>query len=371
MTRPAAERVVRSVLAALVVVAVLGSRRSQPIPSSRRPARRASATSTASSHRRTARPVESRHGASSGCSRRALRSATCRREASIDSRTAISTTSCSTSPRRRARRTLSTTSGFSTSPQRVGLLLDAGVVESNQNSSLTFAPPGTEFLGTLPLGSTAYLLGRAGETFTFNVASGWRAWQGGTLVAETPILGSEGPRTFSPGARLGIERTFLTDAVGVEGRGTYTVIEDGVGAEGEPVPTQRQLLMVGVGTLASRLGSRLREPSRGRRAPTRTPQHGHRILGADGSRLARLRDALRRRGARLLAHGHDRIPCSVRRCSPTTCACARGCRSPATASSSSPRPTGYQHGRLVDENAELTADVDTVFFDAALGWQGD
>src|SRR6186713_1232760 len=138
--------------------------------------------------------------------------------------------------------------GFFDLSARVGLLLEAGVVASNQNSSLTFGTPGSEFTGALPLGSNAFVLGRVGETFTFDVANGWRAWQGGTVVAETPILGGEGPRTFSPGARLGIERAFLADAVGVEGRSTYTVIEDGVGPGGAPVPVQRELVNVGVAT---------------------------------------------------------------------------------------------------------------------------
>src|SRR5262245_55661442 len=48
--------------------------------------------------------------------------------------------------------------GFFDLSRRVGLALDGAVVQSNQNSSLTFAPPGTEFLGTVPLGSSAFLL---------------------------------------------------------------------------------------------------------------------------------------------------------------------------------------------------------------------
>jgi hypothetical protein len=258
--------------------------------------------------------------------------------------------------------------GFFDLSERVRLLLDAGVVESNQNSSITFAPPGTEFLGALPLGASAFLLGRAGETFTFDIAEGWRAWQGGSVVAQTPILGSEGPKTFSPGARLGLERVFLTDAVGVEGRVNYLVIEDGVGAEGEPVPQQRQLVTTGVGTwrhdwgrdFASRVEAGVLRLDRlnsntGFWSPTGraslayvTPfgdaslaySHGVTTNAVLGQTM--LSDDVRlRAGVPLTKDG--RVVLS------------------ATA--------GYQHGQVVDDDAELQTRVDTVLADAALGWR--
>jgi hypothetical protein len=257
--------------------------------------------------------------------------------------------------------------GFFDLSQRVALILDAGVVESNQNSSLTFAPPGTEFVGPLPLGSTAFLMGRAGETFTFDVAIGWRAWQGGTIVAETPILGSDGPRTVSPGARLGIERVFLADAVGVEGRTTYTVIADGVRADGTLAPVQRQLVNVGVGTwrhdwgrdFASRIEAGVLRLDRlntgtGFWSPTGlaalayvTPfgdaelSYSHTVTTNPVLGQTLLADDVRlRAGLPLTGDGRFVLAGTA----------------------------GYQHGRLVDENAGLESGVDTVMADVALGW---
>jgi hypothetical protein len=258
--------------------------------------------------------------------------------------------------------------GFFDLSERVGLLVDAGVVESNQNSSITFAPPGTEFLGALPLGSSAFLLGRAGETFSFEIAPDWRAWQGGTVVAETPILGSEGPRTLSLGGRLGIERVFPSDAAGVEGRVNYNVIEDGVGANGEVVPKQRELVSVGVGTwrhdwgrdFASRVEAGVLRLDRlntgtGFWAPTGlaslayvTPYgdaeltYSHAVTTNPVLGQTLLSDDVRLRAGLPLTKDGKLVLAAT---------------------------AGYQHGRLVDENVDLASAVDTVLADVGLGWR--
>lgn len=258
--------------------------------------------------------------------------------------------------------------GFFDLSERVGLALDGGVVESNQNSSLTFAPPGTEFLGTLPLGSSSFLLGRAGETLFFDVAQDWRAWQGATIVAETPILGSEGPRTVSPGARLGIERLFIDDAVGVEARSSYTVIEDGVRADGSPAPVQRQLLNAGVGTwrhdwgrdFTSRVEAgvlRLDQLATGTSfwAPLATVAlayvtpdgdaelaYSHGVTTNPVLGQTFLSDEVRLRGGVPLTKDGRFVLATT---------------------------GGYRHGKLVDENVQLESDVDTLMADVAFGWQ--
>jgi hypothetical protein len=258
--------------------------------------------------------------------------------------------------------------GFFDLSQRVGLILDARVVESNQNSPLTFAPTGSEFPGPIPLGSAAFLRGGAGETFLFDVARDWRAWQGGTIMAETPILGAEGPKTLSPGARLGIERLFLTDAVGAEVRSTYTIIEDGVRLDGTIAPQQRQLVNVGVGRwrhdwgrdFASRVeagvlrldllnnGTGFWEPTGLAALAYVTPygdaelaySHGVTTNPVLGQTL--VSDDVRLRGGLpLTTDGRFVLGMTA----------------------------GYQHGTLVDERAERDADVDTVMGDVAFGWQ--
>jgi hypothetical protein len=258
--------------------------------------------------------------------------------------------------------------GFFDLSQRVGLVLDARILESNQNSPLTFAPTGSDFPGPIPLGDGAFLRGAAGETFLFDVARDWRAWQGGTIMAETPILGAEGPRTLSPGARLGIERLFLTDAVGVEGRSTYTIIEDGVRLDGSVAPQQRQLVNVGVGRwrhdwgrdFASRVeagvlrldrlntGTGFWEPTGTAALAYVTPygdaelSYSHGVTTDPVLGQTMVSDDVRLRGGLpLTTDGRFVVAMTA----------------------------GYQHGRLLDENVNRAADVDTVMGDVSLGWQ--
>ena len=258
--------------------------------------------------------------------------------------------------------------GFFDLSARVGLLLDAGVVASNQNSSLTFGAPGQEFTGALPLGSGAFVLGRVGETFTFDVAPDWRAWQGGTVVAETPILGSEGQKSFSPGLRLGIERVFIADAVGVEGRSTYLVIEDGVGPGGVVLPVQRQLVNVGVATWRHDWGREF--ASRAEAGVLRLDRLESQTSFWAPTGLASLAYVAPFGSAELtyshtvttnLVLGQTLLADDVRLRAGLPLTNDGRLALAATA--------GYQHGLLVDETVNLAADVDTVLADAALGWQ--
>jgi hypothetical protein len=258
--------------------------------------------------------------------------------------------------------------GFFDLSPRVGLLLDARVVETSSYSSFTFAPPGTELLAPLPLGAGSFLLGGAGETFTFEVAPDWRAWQGGTIVAQTPILGSEGPRSVSTGARLGIERVFPIDAVGVEARTTYTVIADGVRPDGSRAEIQRQLVSAGVGIwrhdwgrdFASRVEAGVLRLDRlntgtGFWSPTGTAalayvtpygdaelSYTHTVTMNPVLGQTLLVDEVRLRGGLPLTED--------------------GRLSVATT-------LAYQKGRIVDEDADLEADVNVLVADVGLGWQ--
>ena len=258
--------------------------------------------------------------------------------------------------------------GFFDLSPRVALLLDARVAETNNYSSFTFAPPGTELLAALPPGAGSFLQGSAGETFTFDVAPGWRAWQGGTIVAQTPILGSEGPRTVSPGARLGIERLFPIDAVGIEARTNYTVIADGVRPDGSRAELQRQLVSAGVGIwrhdwgrdFASRVEAGVLRLDRlntgtGFWSPIGTAALAYVTPYGDAelsySHTVTMNPVL---GQTLLV---DEI--RLRGGLPLT---KDGKFSVATT-------LAYQKGRLVDEDAELEADVDVVVADVGLGWQ--
>jgi hypothetical protein len=137
--------------------------------------------------------------------------------------------------------------GFFDLSRRVALLLGVGVTESNRYAALNVVPPGAGEFAALPAGTQAFLQGRADETLYFDVARDWRAWQGSNVLFETPILDTTAPQTTGVGARLGVERVFRRDAVGVEARSNYTVVQDAIGVDGLPRETQLQLVAGGVG----------------------------------------------------------------------------------------------------------------------------
>ena len=258
--------------------------------------------------------------------------------------------------------------GFFDLSQRVGLVLDARFVESNQNSPLTFGPTGSEFPGPIPLGSGAFLRGAAGETFLFDVARDWRAWQGGTIMAQTPIFGAEGPRTLSPGARLGIERLFLTDAVGVEVRSTYTVIEDGVRLDGSIAPQQRQLVNVGVGRWRHDWGRDF--ASRVEAGVLRLDLLNNGTGFWEPIGLAALAYVTPYGDAELAySHGVTTNPVLGQTFVTDDVRLRGGLPLTTDARFVIAMTAGYQHGTLVDELAEGAADVDTVMGDVSFGWQ--
>ena len=135
--------------------------------------------------------------------------------------------------------------GFFDLSPRFTLVLGANVTESDRFNSVAFAAPGTGAVGAVPTGTGSYLSAGADEALNVDIAEGWRGWQYGSALVDTPIFGTEAPRTIATSARLGAERSFFVDSVGAEGRADYSVISDSLESDGAPRGMQRQLVAGG------------------------------------------------------------------------------------------------------------------------------
>jgi hypothetical protein len=252
--------------------------------------------------------------------------------------------------------------------RRVTLVLGANVTESNRYTAIVFAPPGAGELVALPAGAGAFLQASADQAFGFDLGVLWRGWQSGTVLVETPILGTDAPQTTAVGLRSGVERSFFVDAAGVEARADYTVIADGTGSDGSPLGVQRQLVTGGVvlwrhdwgryfastveagSVRVQRLNTGLGFWSPiGAAALAYANDFGEAQLSyahtvTTNALLGQslLVDEVRLRGALPLTHEGELVLGAT---------------------------AGYQHGRLIDENANLAAEVDVILGDVSLGWQ--
>lgn len=126
--------------------------------------------------------------------------------------------------------------GHFTTSERTELLLGAGITQDQPYTSPTLADAATQTLrATLPT-TDSYVLVRADEVFTVEPGRFWRLWQGAAAGLQTPVdpdLVGDLPTTYELGGRLGAERTIgHDDAVGVEVRSRYTLINDAVGEGG-------------------------------------------------------------------------------------------------------------------------------------------
>jgi hypothetical protein len=220
----------------------------------------------------------------------------------------------------------------------------------------------------LPTQGGAFLQGGADELLHFELHPRWRAWQGGSFVADTPIFDSEGPRTLGVGGRLGGEHLLRLDALGVEGRADYSRVEDGVLSDGSPTDRQRQVVVGAVvqwrhdwGPLltssaeAGAVRVQRLDSGRGFWSPTGAAtvayveefadaqlSYSHAVTTNPLIGQSLLVDEARLRGAvPLTRQGVLTLAASA----------------------------GYQHGRLIDENAELAARVNVALLDLSLAWQ--
>src|SRR5581483_3725436 len=94
--------------------------------------------------------------------------------------------------------------GFFDLSPRLGLLVGAAAVQSNLNSAILLTPPGAGAVNALPPGSGSFLAATADEILSFDMAPGWRAYEGGSVTEATPLFDSVAPWTFAPGGRAGV-----------------------------------------------------------------------------------------------------------------------------------------------------------------------
>ena len=258
--------------------------------------------------------------------------------------------------------------GFFELSRRVTLVLGGRATESDRFNSVAFAAPGAGAVGALPVGTGSYLDAAGDQAFGFDVAEGWRAWQSSSGVAETPLFDTQAPTTLGVGLRAGIERSFLFDAVGVEGRSDYTTVSDSVTIDGNPAEVQQQLTGGGVALWRRDWGRSLSSTAEAGalRVQRLNTQHG--LWTPIGS--ATLYYATEQGDAQLgYSHtlttnallGQSLIVDEVR---------LRG-GLPLTEKGelSLTGSCAYQRGRLLDERAELATKVRVFLADLSLGWQ--
>jgi hypothetical protein len=258
--------------------------------------------------------------------------------------------------------------GFFELSRKVTLVLGGNATESDRFSKVAFAAPGAGTIGALPAGTGTFLTAAADQAFGFDVAEAYRAWQSSAVVVETPLFDTEAPRTEAVSARLGAERSFFSDAAGLEARGDYTVVSNSVATDGTPLPNQRQLTGGGVALWrhdwgryvassveAGALRLQRLNTHRGLWTPIGSAavsyateqgdaqlQYAHTISTNALLGQTLLVDELRLRGTLpLTSKGEVSL--------------AGSC--------------GYQRGRLLDENAELATKVRVILADVSLAWQ--
>jgi hypothetical protein len=244
--------------------------------------------------------------------------------------------------------------GFFDLTPRTTLLLGASVLQSARHTTGIIPSADSTPLSSAVPGTTPFVSLR-GEEGLFG-------------VFQTPITDEPAPRTYETGARLGVERLFLQDAVGVEGRANYSVVTGGTLPDGRPAGNQRQLVTAGVGRwrhdwgrdFTSRLEAGVMRVQRldsglGFWEPTGAAALAYAIEDGEAEIFYQhtastspllgqsfVVDEVRLRGALPLAdEGVVMLSSSI----------------------------GYQHGRVIADDATLATTLDLYLVDVALGWQ--
>ncbi len=251
---------------------------------------------------------------------------------------------------------------------RYTLLFGASVLQANRHTAGLLSTPSTTPLTAAVPGTTSFVQFRGEQALTLEIAQDWRLLQGAFGVLQTSITDDEAPRTYEAGGRLGIERLWITDAAGIEGRADYSLVTNSVLADGTPVGNQRQLVSAGVlrwrhdwgYDFASRLeagamriqrldsGHGFWEPT-GAAALSYANEEGEAELAYEHTATTSpllgqsyIVDDVRLRGGIPLAE-----------------------KNIVTLGTS----LGYEHGRLIGESGKLETTLDVYLGDVALGWQ--
>ena len=256
---------------------------------------------------------------------------------------------------------------FDLSP-RVGLVVGASAIQSNRYSAIVLTPPGAGVVNATPTGSGAFLLATADELMSFDLGPGLRGYEGMAVTEQTPLFDTVAPRTFGLASRVGAERSFQANAVGAEARAEYSIIEGSLRPDGTALGLQRQIIGTGVGLWrhdwsrdftsraeAGVLRVQRINTGRGFWEPAGSASlayvtevgdadlgYAHLVTTNPLLGQALLVDEVRLRGALpVTSKGEVLVAAS----------------------------SGFQRGRLLDENATLAAHVDAILVDVGVAWQ--
>lgn len=258
--------------------------------------------------------------------------------------------------------------GFFDLSPRVTLVLSAAAIQSNSYTSILLPTPGVGAVNATPTGTGSFLSVRADELMSFDLAPGWRTYEGVSVAEQTPIFDSVAPRTFASGARVGLERSFEADAIGTEARADYTQVDGSLRPDGTPAGVQRQIIGTGLGLWRHDWGRNFTSRAeagilRVQRLNTGrgfwSPVGGASLVYTNEYADAELSYAHTVTTNLLLGQTFVVDEVRLRGGVPLT---EKGEVLLGTSA-------GYQRGRLLDEDAHLASHVDAILFDVGLGWQ--
>ncbi len=256
---------------------------------------------------------------------------------------------------------------FDVSP-RVNAILGASATESDSYAALTLAPPASGLLPILPGGDSKMLQLGADELVNVELAVGLRAWEGLGVTFGTPLFDTDAPETLTPTGRLGLEYSWTGDALGAEGRGSYSLVRDGIRADGTRVRLDRELQLGGVAFYRHDIGRFLTSgveagAVRVTRFATDTsrwyPLAGARLGYSDVAGDAEL--SYRHAVATNVLFGQSLVTDEIR--------LRGGVPLDRKGIYTLAASAGYQRGRLLDDNARLATRVSVLLADVTFGWQ--
>lgn len=259
--------------------------------------------------------------------------------------------------------------GFFLHSRYLELVLSAGATQSHHHTAQTLSNASATALNAAFPGTSPFLLARVSEGLAARPWYRWTLRQGTGAALQTPVFpGIDAPTSFEWFNRLGAERSFRHDAVGVEAGTDYTLVSGAVDEDGRELGQQAQLISSVVGRwrhdLARRWSTQLDAGAMHVWKITADSQFWHPTGLALLGYTRREGDAsiLYRHGARTdlflgLTFLVDEV--SVRGSIPVD-------EDDDVVIQAS---AGYQHNRLIDEEGDLATELDVWLADVGVTWR--
>lgn len=133
--------------------------------------------------------------------------------------------------------------GFFLPSRYVDVALSANATQSHHHTAATLTNASATALNAAFPGTSPFLLTRLNEAVNYRPWHRWSLRESIGAGLQTPIFpGIRAPTTFETNARLGAERRFRYDSLGLEGGADYTHISGAFARDGEPIGNQAQLV---------------------------------------------------------------------------------------------------------------------------------